>query len=34
MIAYEFDEPFAALISSSAKHSAIDFTFLNADSRV
>jgi hypothetical protein len=34
LIAYEFDDPFAAFISSSAKHSAIDLTFRNADSRV
>lgn len=34
LIAYEFDEPLAALMSSSAKHSAMDFTFRKADSRV
>ena len=34
LIAYEFEEPLAALISSSARHSAIDFTLRNADSRV
>lgn len=34
LIAYEFDEPFAALISSSARHSAMDLTLRNADSRV
>lgn len=33
-MAYEFEEPFAALISSSAKHSATDFTLRKADSRV
>lgn len=27
LMAYEFDEPFAALINSSARHSAIDLTF-------
>jgi hypothetical protein len=32
-MAKEFELPFAALISSSAKHSAIVFTFRNADSR-
>lgn len=34
LMAYEFDEPFAALMSSSARHSAMDFTLRNADSRV
>ena len=34
LIAYEFDEPFAALMSSSARHSATDLTLRNADSRV
>jgi len=34
LIAYEFDDPFAALINSSAKHSAIDLTLRKADSRV
>lgn len=34
LIAYELDEPFAALMSSSAKHSATDLTLRNADSRV
>lgn len=34
LMAYEFDEPLAALMSSSARHSAIDFTLRNADSRV
>ena len=34
LMAYELDEPLAALMSSSAKHSAIDFTLRNADSRV
>jgi len=34
LMAYEFEEPLAALISSSARHSAIDFTLRNADSRV
>ena len=34
LMAYEFDDPFAALMSSSARHSAIDFTLRNADSRV
>jgi hypothetical protein len=34
LMAYELDEPFAALMSSSARHSAIDFTLRNADSRV
>ena len=33
-MAYELDEPFAALMSSSARHSAIDLTLRNADSRV
>lgn len=33
-MAYEFEEPFAALISSSAKHSATDLTLRKADSRV
>lgn len=33
-MAYEFDEPFAALMSSSARHSATDFTLRKADSRV
>lgn len=33
-MAYELDEPFAALMSSSAKHSATDLTLRNADSRV
>ena len=28
-MAYELDEPLAALINSSARHSAIDLTFLN-----
>lgn len=32
-MAYEFDEPFAALINSSAKHSAIVLIFLKAASR-
>lgn len=34
LIAYEFDEPFAALMSSSARHSATDLTLRKADSRV
>ena len=34
LMAYELDDPFAALISSSAKHSAMDLTLRNADSRV
>jgi hypothetical protein len=34
LMAYELDEPFAALMSSSARHSAMDLTFRNADSRV
>ena len=34
LMAYELDEPLAALMSSSARHSAIDFTLRNADSRV
>jgi hypothetical protein len=34
LIAYELDEPLAALMSSSARHSAMDFTFRNAESRV
>lgn len=34
LMAYELDEPFAALISSSARHSAMDLTFRKADSRV
>jgi hypothetical protein len=34
LIAYELDEPFAAFMSSSARHSATDFTLRNADSRV
>jgi hypothetical protein len=34
LIAYEFDEPLAALMSSSAKHSAMDLTLRKADSRV
>lgn len=34
LIAYEFDEPLAALISSSARHSAMDLTLRKADSRV
>lgn len=34
LMAYEFEEPFAALMSSSAKHSATDLTLRNADSRV
>ena len=34
LMAYEFEEPFAALMSSSARHSAIDFTLRKADSRV
>ena len=33
-MAYEFEEPFAALMSSSARHSAMDLTLRNADSRV
>jgi hypothetical protein len=32
-MAWELDEPFAALINSSAKHSAIVFTLWNAASR-
>merc|ERR1711867_18403 len=32
LMAYEFDEPLAAFISSSAKHSAIVLMFLKADS--
>lgn len=34
LIAYEFEEPLAALMSSSARHSATDFTLRKADSRV
>ena len=34
LMAYEFDEPLAALMSSSARHSAMDLTLRNADSRV
>jgi hypothetical protein len=34
LIAYELDEPFAALMSSSARHSATDLTLRNALSRV
>jgi len=34
LIAYELDEPLAALMSSSARHSAIDLTLRKADSRV
>jgi hypothetical protein len=34
LMAYELDEPFAALISSSARHSAMDLTLRKADSRV
>ena len=34
LMAYELDEPFAALMSSSARHSATDLTLRNADSRV
>ena len=34
LMAYELDEPLAALISSSARHSAIDLTLRKADSRV
>lgn len=34
LMAYEFDDPFAALMSSSARHSAMDLTLRNADSRV
>lgn len=33
LIAYEFEEPLAALISSSARHSAIVFMLRNAASR-
>lgn len=33
VLSYLFDDPFAALISSSAKHSAIVLMFLKADSR-
>ena len=34
LMAYELDEPIAALMSSSARHSAIDLTLRKADSRV
>lgn len=34
LMAYELDEPLAALMSSSARHSAIDLTLRKADSRV
>jgi len=34
LIAYEFDDPLAALINSSAKHSAMDLTLRKAESRV
>jgi hypothetical protein len=34
LIAYELDDPLAALINSSARHSATDLTFRNALSRV
>jgi len=34
LMAYEFDEPLAALMSSSARHSAIEFMLQNADSWV
>ena len=34
LMAYELDEPLAALINSSARHSAIDLTLRKADSRV
>jgi hypothetical protein len=34
LIAYEFEEPLAALMSSSARHSAMDLTLRNAESRV
>lgn len=34
LMAYELEEPFAALMSSSARHSATDLTLRNADSRV
>jgi hypothetical protein len=33
-MAYEFEDPFAAFINSSARHSAMDLTLRNADSRV
>ena len=33
-MAYELEEPLAALMSSSARHSAIDLTLRKADSRV
>ena len=34
LMAYELEEPLAALMSSSARHSAIDLTLRKADSRV
>jgi hypothetical protein len=34
LMAYEFDDPLAALMSSSARHSAMDLTFRKAESRV
>jgi hypothetical protein len=34
LMAYEFEDPFAAFINSSARHSAMDLTLRNADSRV
>jgi len=34
LMAYELEDPFAALISSSARHSAIDLTLRKAESRV
>jgi hypothetical protein len=33
-MAHEFDDPLAALMSSSARHSAMDLTFQKARSRV
>ena len=34
LMAYELEEPFAALVSSSARHSATDLVLWKADSRV